>query len=86
MACWKFLQPFPLQLELSQPLNNHLERLTATQELIKKRKEKNKLRKGDHTTSMDYGNGDVAVGQRSTHATRRIQIRNPEESGLTTGH
>ena len=24
------LQPFPLQLELSQPLINHLERLTAT--------------------------------------------------------
>jgi hypothetical protein len=32
-------------------------------------KRKEKLRKGDNTTSMDYGNGDVAVGQQSTHAT-----------------
>jgi len=49
-------------------------------------KEKEKLRKGENTTSMDYGSGDVAVGQRSTHATRRIQTRDPEEYGLTTGH
>jgi hypothetical protein len=35
---------------------------------------------------MDYGIGDVAVGQQSTHATRRIQTRAPEDSGLTTGH
>jgi hypothetical protein len=34
LTCRKFLQPFPLQLELSQPLIDYLERLTATQELI----------------------------------------------------
>ena len=50
-----------------------------------RRKGKEKLRKGDDTTSMDYGNGDVAVGQRTIHATRRIRTRDPEESGLTTG-
>ena len=47
---------------------------------------KRKLRRGDKTTSMDEGNGDVAVGQQSTHATRQIRTRNPKESGLTTGH
>jgi len=39
-----------------------------------------------NASSMDQGNRDGAVGQRSTHATRRIQTRNPKESGLTTGH
>jgi hypothetical protein len=32
LTYWKFLQPFSLQLELSQPLFNHFEHLTATQE------------------------------------------------------
>ena len=45
-----------------------------------KEKKKEKLRRGDNTSSMKYGNGDGAVGQRSTHATRRIWTRDPEES------
>jgi len=53
---------------------------------IQEKKRKEKLRRGDNTSSMDYWNGDGAVGQRSTHATRRIRNRDPEESGLTTGH
>ena len=34
---------------------------------------------------MDYGNGGVAVGLQSTHATRQIQTRDSEGSGLTMG-
>jgi len=46
----------------------------------------NSYARGDNTTSMDYGNGDVAVGQQSTHATRQIQTCDSEDSGLTTGN
>jgi hypothetical protein len=54
--------------------------------LICDQQKKKKLRRGDNTTSMDQGNRDVVVGQRSTHATRRIRTRDPNQSGLTTGH
>ena len=34
----------------------------------------------------DEGNGDDAVGQRRTYATRQTHIRKPEETGLTMDH
>ena len=49
-------------------------------------KNEKKIRKGDNTTSMHYGIGDVAAGQQSTYATRQVQTRDSKESGLTMDH
>ena len=45
-----------------------------------------KIASSDSTTSIDQDNGDLAVGQQRTHATRQIWTRDPKKFNLTMDH